>query len=255
MATALPVIEPQCPAVSTQSGRPACRCRGSSCRGGPRRSTGTRPRRRRGRPRWRGRGRRSAPATREAVAMAIESLRRGFMKDSERSREPRTCGDVADLRADGRHRADTRRRPTRRQREPRPVPDGDDHRAPDPGPGRRGLAGVVVAARLERPDRVRDHVRARPASESRSASTGCSPTARSRRARRCGRSSPRSARAAIEGPVISWVADHRKHHAYSDQPGDPHSPHVDHGHGLKGALRGTAARARRVAVHPHRSAG
>ena len=44
--------------------------------------------------------------------------------------------------------------------------------------------------------------------------------------------------AAIEGPVISWVADHRKHHAFSDQPGDPHSPHVDHGHGLKGALRG-----------------
>jgi stearoyl-CoA desaturase (Delta-9 desaturase) len=44
--------------------------------------------------------------------------------------------------------------------------------------------------------------------------------------------------AAIEGPVISWVADHRKHHNYSDQPGDPHSPHVDHGHGLKGALRG-----------------
>ncbi|HYJ00102.1 MAG TPA: acyl-CoA desaturase [Thermoleophilaceae bacterium] len=43
---------------------------------------------------------------------------------------------------------------------------------------------------------------------------------------------------AIEGPVISWVADHRKHHVYSDQPGDPHSPHVDHGHGLKGALRG-----------------
>ena len=43
---------------------------------------------------------------------------------------------------------------------------------------------------------------------------------------------------AIEGPVISWVADHRKHHNYSDQPGDPHSPHVDHGHGLKGALRG-----------------
>ncbi len=44
--------------------------------------------------------------------------------------------------------------------------------------------------------------------------------------------------AAIEGPVISWVADHRKHHAFSDQPGDPHSPHVDHGHGLRGALRG-----------------
>jgi stearoyl-CoA desaturase (delta-9 desaturase) len=44
--------------------------------------------------------------------------------------------------------------------------------------------------------------------------------------------------AAIEGPVISWVADHRKHHAFSDRPGDPHSPHVDHGVGWHGALRG-----------------
>jgi stearoyl-CoA desaturase (Delta-9 desaturase) len=42
----------------------------------------------------------------------------------------------------------------------------------------------------------------------------------------------------IEGPVISWVADHRKHHAYTDRPGDPHSPHVDHGVGWRGALRG-----------------
>ena len=46
--------------------------------------------------------------------------------------------------------------------------------------------------------------------------------------------------AAVEGPVISWVADHRKHHAFSDEPGDPHSPHVDHGGGLRGALRGLA---------------
>jgi stearoyl-CoA desaturase (delta-9 desaturase) len=44
----------------------------------------------------------------------------------------------------------------------------------------------------------------------------------------------------IEGPVISWVADHRKHHAYSDRIGDPHSPHVDHGVGWRGALRGLA---------------
>jgi stearoyl-CoA desaturase (delta-9 desaturase) len=44
--------------------------------------------------------------------------------------------------------------------------------------------------------------------------------------------------AAIEGPAISWVADHRKHHAFSDRPGDPHSPHVDHGAGWVGALRG-----------------
>jgi stearoyl-CoA desaturase (delta-9 desaturase) len=46
--------------------------------------------------------------------------------------------------------------------------------------------------------------------------------------------------AAIEGPVISWVADHRKHHAFSDLPGDPHSPHVDHGLGWRGELRGLA---------------
>jgi stearoyl-CoA desaturase (Delta-9 desaturase) len=44
--------------------------------------------------------------------------------------------------------------------------------------------------------------------------------------------------AAIEGPVISWVADHRKHHAFSDEEGDPHSPHVDHGGGWKGAMQG-----------------
>ncbi len=44
--------------------------------------------------------------------------------------------------------------------------------------------------------------------------------------------------AAIEGPVISWVADHRKHHAFADVPGDPHSPHVDHGVGVRGALHG-----------------
>ena len=44
--------------------------------------------------------------------------------------------------------------------------------------------------------------------------------------------------AAVEGPIISWVADHRKHHAFSDQEGDPHSPHVGHGQGIGGALRG-----------------
>jgi stearoyl-CoA desaturase (Delta-9 desaturase) len=44
--------------------------------------------------------------------------------------------------------------------------------------------------------------------------------------------------AAIEGPPIAWAADHRKHHAFSDRPGDPHSPHVDHGIGWVGALRG-----------------
>src|SRR6266540_1046447 len=29
---------------------------------------------------------------------------------------------------------------------------------------------------------------------------------------------------AIQGPVIRWVADHRKHHKFSDKDGDPHSP-------------------------------
>jgi stearoyl-CoA desaturase (Delta-9 desaturase) len=44
--------------------------------------------------------------------------------------------------------------------------------------------------------------------------------------------------AAIEGPITAWVADHRKHHAFADVEGDPHSPHVDHGHGWRGALKG-----------------
>ena len=39
---------------------------------------------------------------------------------------------------------------------------------------------------------------------------------------------------AVQGPVIGWVADHRKHHAHTDEEGDPHSPHVGHGSGLKG---------------------
>jgi stearoyl-CoA desaturase (Delta-9 desaturase) len=29
---------------------------------------------------------------------------------------------------------------------------------------------------------------------------------------------------AIEGPVIRWVSDHRRHHRFSDKEGDPHSP-------------------------------
>jgi stearoyl-CoA desaturase (delta-9 desaturase) len=31
---------------------------------------------------------------------------------------------------------------------------------------------------------------------------------------------------AAQGPVIYWAATHRRHHSHSDQPGDPHSPHV-----------------------------
>jgi stearoyl-CoA desaturase (Delta-9 desaturase) len=43
---------------------------------------------------------------------------------------------------------------------------------------------------------------------------------------------------AVQGPVISWVADHRKHHAHTDKDGDPHSPHVGHDGGLRGVLAG-----------------
>jgi len=39
---------------------------------------------------------------------------------------------------------------------------------------------------------------------------------------------------AVEGSVLDWVADHRKHHANADKEGDPHSPHVGHGSGLRG---------------------
>jgi stearoyl-CoA desaturase (delta-9 desaturase) len=38
----------------------------------------------------------------------------------------------------------------------------------------------------------------------------------------------------LQGSVIDWVADHRKHHAHTDEEGDPHSPHVGHGSGLAG---------------------
>jgi stearoyl-CoA desaturase (Delta-9 desaturase) len=38
----------------------------------------------------------------------------------------------------------------------------------------------------------------------------------------------------LQGSVMDWVADHRKHHAHTDQEGDPHSPHVGHGSGLSG---------------------
>jgi stearoyl-CoA desaturase (Delta-9 desaturase) len=43
---------------------------------------------------------------------------------------------------------------------------------------------------------------------------------------------------AVEGPVIEWVATHRKHHAFSDRRGDPHSPHADRAPGWRGVVRG-----------------
>jgi stearoyl-CoA desaturase (Delta-9 desaturase) len=42
---------------------------------------------------------------------------------------------------------------------------------------------------------------------------------------------------AVEGPVLTWVADHRKHHQFSDVEGDPHSPHAAGGNGFVAAAK------------------
>jgi stearoyl-CoA desaturase (Delta-9 desaturase) len=42
---------------------------------------------------------------------------------------------------------------------------------------------------------------------------------------------------AVQGPLLKWVAMHRRHHQFSDRPEDPHSPHHQ-GHGVLGLLRG-----------------
>jgi len=42
---------------------------------------------------------------------------------------------------------------------------------------------------------------------------------------------------AAQGPVTRWVADHRRHHSFSDKEGDPHSPHLMGTHGVRGAIR------------------
>jgi stearoyl-CoA desaturase (delta-9 desaturase) len=42
---------------------------------------------------------------------------------------------------------------------------------------------------------------------------------------------------ALEGPVLHWVATHRRHHRFADEMGDPHSPNLS-GNDLRGKLRG-----------------
>ena len=42
---------------------------------------------------------------------------------------------------------------------------------------------------------------------------------------------------AVQGPVIRWVSDHRKHHAFSDAEGDPHSP-WKYGESFSGLTKG-----------------
>jgi stearoyl-CoA desaturase (delta-9 desaturase) len=43
---------------------------------------------------------------------------------------------------------------------------------------------------------------------------------------------------AMQGPLTQWVTDHRKHHALSDKPGDPHSPHAGREPGVLSAVLG-----------------
>lgn len=45
---------------------------------------------------------------------------------------------------------------------------------------------------------------------------------------------------ALQGSVIRWVADHRRHHMHSDKVGDPHSPHAARRAGIGGALEAFA---------------
>jgi stearoyl-CoA desaturase (delta-9 desaturase) len=42
----------------------------------------------------------------------------------------------------------------------------------------------------------------------------------------------------LQGPVTAWVADHRKHHTFADEDGDPHSPHAGVGAGIRGMFKG-----------------
>jgi stearoyl-CoA desaturase (Delta-9 desaturase) len=42
---------------------------------------------------------------------------------------------------------------------------------------------------------------------------------------------------AVEGPLLKWVATHRRHHQHSDDHGDPHSPHT-HGESVIGFFKG-----------------
>ena len=56
---------------------------------------------------------------------------------------------------------------------------------------------------------------------------------------------------AMQGPVITWVADHRRHHAFSDKEGDPHSPWLFGTRPARGGPR-LLALAHRLAVRARR---
>ena len=119
------------------------------------------------------------------------------------------------------------------------------------GAGRRDRAAVEPrdrSARAGAADRqLRDHLPRRHAS----ATTGCSPIARSSPRAHSARVIAVLGSMAVEGSVITWVADHRKHHAFTDREGDPHSPHLARPR-LVGRDQGPVARAHRLAVRDGR---
>lgn len=43
---------------------------------------------------------------------------------------------------------------------------------------------------------------------------------------------------AVEGPLVQWCATHRRHHAFADRYGDPHSPHLARAPGMRGVVLG-----------------
>ena len=57
---------------------------------------------------------------------------------------------------------------------------------------------------------------------------------------------------AVQGPVIRWVSDHRKHHSFADREGDPHSPHAGFAPRHPREDRRPLARARRLALPQRR---
>ena len=59
---------------------------------------------------------------------------------------------------------------------------------------------------------------------------------------------------AIQGSAIDWVATHRRHHAYSDEEGDPHSPHLEAADGDQGHPARAVARPPGLVVHASRHA-
>ena len=106
---------------------------------------------------------------------------------------------------------------------------------------------------LGRPRAARRLLRRSARSARRSASTATSRTGASRPGRRSKATLAILGCMTMQGPLTQWVTDHRKHHALSDQPGDPHSPHVGHEDGAWGAVRGLRARARRLALRQPRA--